>query len=110
MISQGAGARFKVNPNTNSGNTTVDRTILTKNYESARGMVNLSGGSPILLKPLAKSAGGVDHAGGDLFANVSDADYQLIEFWISNQVPDRGSLDPLQDTPQCSALFAMRSC
>jgi len=39
--------------------------------------------SPLLLKPLAVAAGGVVHGGGDIFADTTDADYQVIRAWIA---------------------------
>jgi hypothetical protein len=38
--------------------------------------------SPLLLKPLAESAGGVVHGGGDVFADTTDADYRTLRLWI----------------------------
>ncbi len=39
--------------------------------------------SPLLLKPLAESAGGLVHGGGDIFADTLDADYLTIRDWIA---------------------------
>jgi len=35
------------------------------------------------LKPLAVGAGGVVHGGGEIFADTTDADYQVIRAWIA---------------------------
>ena len=39
--------------------------------------------SPLLLKPLAASAGGLVHGGGDIFADTLDTDYLTIYAWIA---------------------------
>jgi hypothetical protein len=41
-------------------------------------------GSKLLLKPLAVSAGGIQHLGGDIFPNTSDPDYLTILSWIQS--------------------------
>jgi len=41
--------------------------------------------SPLLLKPLAVSAGGVVHGGGDIFADTNDADYRAMLGWIAGE-------------------------
>jgi hypothetical protein len=41
--------------------------------------------SPLLRKPLATSAGGSTHAGGDIFVDVGDDDYQRLLAWISGE-------------------------
>jgi hypothetical protein len=38
--------------------------------------------SPLLLKPLARAAGGGVHGGGEIFADTTDAGYQTIRNWI----------------------------
>ena len=42
--------------------------------------------SPLLRKPLAESAGGDTHSGGDIFDDAQDADYQKLLSWISGEV------------------------
>jgi hypothetical protein len=41
-------------------------------------------GSKLLLKPLAVSAGGIQHLGGDIFLNTTDPDYLTILGWIQS--------------------------
>jgi hypothetical protein len=41
--------------------------------------------SPLLLKPLAVSAGGVVHGGGDIFADTTDVDYLTMRRWIAGE-------------------------
>lgn len=38
--------------------------------------------STLLLKPLAVAAGGVEHGGGDIFADTTDVDYRTILAWV----------------------------
>jgi hypothetical protein len=38
--------------------------------------------SALLLKPLAVAAGGVEHGGGDIFADTLDVDYRTILAWV----------------------------
>ena len=42
--------------------------------------------SPLLQKPLSESAGGAAHAGGDIFSDDQDADYQTLLSWIAGEV------------------------
>ena len=42
--------------------------------------------SALLRKPLAEAAGGVQHVGGDVFTDTSDADYQTVLTWIADEV------------------------
>jgi hypothetical protein len=39
--------------------------------------------SPLLRKPLAQTAGGDVHGGGDVFVDTSDADYRTLLEWLS---------------------------
>jgi len=41
--------------------------------------------SPLLRKPLAESAGGMVHSGGDIFVDAQDADYQDVLAWITGE-------------------------
>jgi hypothetical protein len=54
------------------------------NYDSASGLSNPEdpSNSKLLLKPLAESAGGIQHLGGDIFVTTSDPDYLAILSWI----------------------------
>jgi hypothetical protein len=56
------------------------------NYDSASGMSDLANpaNSKLLLKPLAVSAGGIQHLGGDIFSTASDTDYLAILSWIQS--------------------------
>ncbi|HTN42936.1 MAG TPA: hypothetical protein VMN77_03975 [Nitrospiria bacterium] len=56
------------------------------NFDSASGMTDIANpaGSKLLLKPLAVSAGGIQHLGGDIFPNTSDPDYLTILSWIQS--------------------------
>ncbi|MDH3311380.1 MAG: hypothetical protein OEM95_12010 [Gammaproteobacteria bacterium] len=76
------------------------------NFESAR-LQSLEGvNSKMLLRPL-----GVNHGiGPQVFAGTGDPDYQRILYWIMNPVDSRGSIDPLQDTAQCQAIYAANPC
>jgi hypothetical protein len=40
--------------------------------------------SKLLTKPLALSAGGIQHLGGDIFPDVTDPDYVTVLTWIQN--------------------------
>jgi len=42
--------------------------------------------SALLRKPLAETAGGVQHGGGDVFADTGDVDYQTVLNWIAGEV------------------------
>lgn len=42
--------------------------------------------SPVLRKPLAETAGGDVHAGGDIFADTGDEDYLRVLSWIAGEV------------------------
>lgn len=74
----GGGIRgtFELSPNTDKD--------IDLDYEQASLQVNASDpeASPLLVKPLAESAGGVAHAGQDFFLSTSDPDYQTILSWI----------------------------
>lgn len=52
----------------------------------AQSSLQVNGGdpvvSPLLIKPLTVSAGGLTHAGGDAFTATSDPGYQAILAWI----------------------------
>jgi hypothetical protein len=41
--------------------------------------------SPLLLEPLAETAGGTVHGGGAIFADRSDADYRAMLGWIAGE-------------------------
>ena len=43
---------------------------------------NAPGASTLLMKPLAESAGGTAHGGGEFFASIDDPDYQTLRAWI----------------------------
>lgn len=94
----GCHYRDKSNPNTGGpggslriydctgGSCTPEQ--LLANHDSAAGMANLPNPttSKLLTKPLALSAGGVQHLGGDIFMNTTDPDYATILGWIQNPV------------------------
>lgn len=56
------------------------------NFDSASGMSNIPNpsDSKLLLKPLAVSAGGIQHLGGDIFLSTGDPDYFTILSWIQS--------------------------
>lgn len=66
-----------------SGNSCTDDELMA-NHDSAYGMANLStpAASKLLTKPLAESAGGIQHLGGDIFLSTADPDYQTLLGWI----------------------------
>jgi hypothetical protein len=68
-----------------SGNSCTPEQVLA-NHESASGMANLANPttSKLLTKPLALSAGGIQHLGGDIFPDVTDPDYVTVLTWIQN--------------------------
>jgi len=83
---------------TNPANTpdVVRTTDMYRNFYSAQGQVLLAtpDQSRLLIKPLVQ---GVLHGGGQIFANTSDPNVQLMEFWIRNPAPqgqDEFSFDP----------------
>ena len=55
-----------------------------RNYEVVTQLVNASDpeSSRFLLKPLAQSAGGLSHTGGNHWASTEDPEYQVILDWI----------------------------
>jgi len=61
---------------------------LLANHDSAAGMANMANPttSKLLTKPLALSAGGVQHLGGDIFFSTADADYLAILGWIQSPI------------------------
>jgi hypothetical protein len=70
-----------------TGNTCSPEQLLA-NHDSAAGMANLSNPttSKLLTKPLALTAGGVQHLGGDIFMNTTDPDYVTVLGWIQNPI------------------------
>jgi hypothetical protein len=102
----GVGGTFKVNRPAGAESVPPDYSLSDSEYQTNfTSSERQSGGgtnSNILLKPLQ---GGVSHGGPKLFANTSDPNYQRILYWLSNRVPDQGSLVAADDTPQCAALF-----
>ncbi len=59
---------------------------LLANDDSASGMANITNpvSSKLLTKPLAESAGGIQHLGGDIFLSSTDPDYVAILSWIQS--------------------------
>ena len=59
---------------------------LQANHDSSAGMANLvnPGESKLLSKPLELSVGGLQHLGGTIFPDVTDADYLAIFAWIGS--------------------------
>ena len=41
--------------------------------------------APLAFKPLAVAAGGLVHAGGEIFADTKDADYRALVRWIAGE-------------------------
>lgn len=41
-----------------------------------------------ILKPLAESAGGLDHVGGDVWSDVNDPGYRCVLAWLEGHVSD----------------------
>jgi len=70
-----------------TGNSCTPDQLLA-NHDSAAGMANIANpaSSKLLTKPLAQSAGGVQHLGGDIFLSTSDPDYVTILSWIQSPV------------------------
>ena len=68
-----------------SGNSCTPEQVLA-NYDSASGMANITNpsNSKLLTKPLAQSAGGIQHLGGDIFLTMTDPDYAAMLGWIQN--------------------------
>ncbi len=94
----GCHYRDKSNPNTGgpggsfrifecSGAPCTPEELLA-NYDSAAGMANFANPttSKLLTKPLALSAGGVQHLGGDVFLSTADADYAAVLGWIQSPI------------------------
>jgi hypothetical protein len=59
---------------------------LLANHDSAAGMADITNpaSSKLLTKPLAQSAGGIQHLGGDIFLSQNDPDYLAILSWIQS--------------------------
>jgi hypothetical protein len=78
--SGGPGGRFRI---FNCQNDPCSQEELDANFDAASGMVNLSApsASRLLEKPLAESAGGIQHLGGDVFLDGTDPDYQTMLAW-----------------------------
>lgn len=70
-----------------SGNSCTPEEVLA-NHDSAAGMANITNprSSKLLTKPLAQSAGGIQHLGGDIFLSTADPDYAAILGWIQNPI------------------------
>ena len=59
------------------------------NYELAvRYLEEAAASSELLLRPLALSAGGVFHEGGDVFGDVTDPDYRTLLGWAQRTVTE----------------------
>ncbi len=41
----------------------------------------------LLLKPLAPAAGGASHAGGVVFLETDDTEYQVLQAWLAGVIP-----------------------
>lgn len=81
--SGGPGGSFRIFDCSGSSCTTEQ---LVANHDSASGMANTVNPttSKLLSKPLALSAGGVQHLGGDIFLSTADPDYAAILGWIQS--------------------------
>ena len=62
----------------NAGSLATMRTVVREGYVDATDPA----GSLLLLKPLAESAGGVEHGGSDKFLDATDSAYQDFRRWI----------------------------
>jgi len=61
---------------------------LLANFERASSFaIDRGAGIELLVKPLAPSAGGIRHLGGDQYASPDDRDYRVIEAWIAGESP-----------------------
>lgn len=56
------------------------------NFDFSQARLQVDGNNPdastLLMKPLAESAGGSAHGGGEFFASTDDTDYQTLRAWI----------------------------
>jgi hypothetical protein len=84
--------------------TFLTREELTVDYNSLRGLIDADNPSqsPPLLKPLAQSAGGSWHEGGEIYASTDDATYQTLLQWIGGATIDQ--LSP-QDAQVCQNVL-----
>jgi hypothetical protein len=79
------------------------------NYELAlRYLDDVPASSELLRRPLADSAGGVFHEGGDIFADVDDADYRKILAWAESTVQSSPQLLDFGDADDGLRFFANR--
>ena len=81
-VDTGPGGALKLDPLARPGSDAIQA-----NFISAKSFANISDPplSKLLLKPLAGSLSFVDsHAGGDIFADPNDLNYQEILYWISH--------------------------
>jgi hypothetical protein len=83
--SGGPGGSFRIFDCTGDSCTAEQ---LLANHDSAAGMANIANPttSKLLTKPLALSAGGIQHLGGDIFMSVADPDYVAILGWIQSPI------------------------
>ncbi len=83
--SGGPGGSFRI---FDCSGTSCTPEQLLANHDSAAGMANITNptDSKLLTKPLAQSAGGIQHLGGDIFLSTADPDYAAILGWIQNPI------------------------
>jgi hypothetical protein len=94
-----------VRPETQAGWTPAQS---RQNFDMLTKLINTSNpeSSRILLKPLAVSAGGLGHTGGEFWKSKDDAEYQTVLKWIRSFPSDR-----FVPPPQPDLDFAFfRSC
>ncbi|HEX7480915.1 MAG TPA: hypothetical protein VF331_24145 [Polyangiales bacterium] len=79
------------------------------NYEvSVRYLDEVAASSELLRRPLAVSAGGAYHEGGDIFAGVDDPDYRLLLDWAQDLVKRAPHLLELGAADEGLRFFANR--
>jgi hypothetical protein len=79
------------------------------NYEVAvRYLDEVAATSELLRRPLANSAGGVFHEGGDIFADVSDPNYRKLLAWASATVESAPQLLEFGDADEGLRFFGDR--
>jgi len=79
------------------------------NYElSLRYLDEVAASSELLRRPLATSAGGVYHEGGDVFADVDDPDYKKLLAWAERTVEEAPELLQFGEADEGLRFFGNR--